>query len=265
MSRRTVGVVLAVLLALAGTTVLTMYVRSADARAREGQQLVEVLVVTQEVPAGTPALDLARALERRAVPAEAVALQAVDDLEPYIDDVTAVALLPGEQLQSPRLIDPQELATQSRVEIPEGMQEVTVQLDAARAVGGRLRPGDLVGVFASFDGVDTEETTISSDGEAITVSSTSTPTTQLILHHVLVTNVQSAQVSTAAPPIESAEEPATLEPIPAATLLVTLAVPAADAERVVFTAEHGAVWLSDEPIEATAGSGGVVTEGNVYR
>ena len=34
--------------------------------------------------------------------------------------------------------------------------------------------------------------------------------------------------------------------------MVTLAVTAADAEKVVYAAEHGTIWLSNEPTDAVA-------------
>jgi pilus assembly protein CpaB len=46
--------------------------------------------------------------------------------------------------------------------------------------------------------------------------------------------------------------------------MVTLAVTAAQAEAVVFGAEHGTLWLSLEPDRAQTGGTDVITPGNIY-
>ncbi len=54
--------------------------------------------------------------------------------------------MPGEALLGNRLVDPNSLAAPGSVPVPDGLQEVSVQLDAQRVVGGRLAAGDTVGV-----------------------------------------------------------------------------------------------------------------------
>ena len=46
--------------------------------------------------------------------------------------------------------------------------------------------------------------------------------------------------------------------------MVTLALSGPDAEKLVFGAEHGTVWLSKEGAEVPADGTRIVTEGNVY-
>jgi pilus assembly protein CpaB len=143
----------------------------------------------------------------------------------------------------------------ARGDVPEGLQEVTVPLEPARAVGGRLSPGDTVGVFLSFDPFDT-----SRDGDK-------TPnTTHLELHKVLVTGVQIENAQNLSAQESSSDEEDADRPSQAAsgTYLVTLAVDSAAAEKVVFAAEHGFVWLSAEPEDADEGGTEIVTRGNVY-
>ncbi len=46
--------------------------------------------------------------------------------------------------------------------------------------------------------------------------------------------------------------------------MLTLALPARDAERVIFGMEHGTVWLGLEP-DGTDNSGTqIITQGNIY-
>ncbi len=71
--------------------------------------------------------------------------------------------------------------------MPEGLLEITVPLDPIRTVGGTVRPGDLVGMIASFaDGATPRRgPTAAGPGN----------TSGFLLHKVLVTNVQGAPVA----------------------------------------------------------------------
>jgi hypothetical protein len=63
------------------------------------------------------------------------------------------------------------------------------------------------------------------------------------------------------------EDPATASsgtPAPSASLMVTLAVSAAQAEAVVFGIEHGTLWLSLEPDGAQTGGTDVITPDTIY-
>jgi pilus assembly protein CpaB len=233
----------ALVLALAGGVVLVAYVRGADARAAEGLQTVQVLVVKQLVPEGTPAEQLADSVGTELVPAKAAVPGRVTDLAELAGKVATVDLQPGEQLLAGRFAAPRDLRAAGTVAVPDGDQEVSVLLEPQRAVGGRLAAGDAVGVYLSMTLQD------------------GTATTHGVLHGVLVTQVQGAP---AAPSGDTAETASAGSAAPSASLLVTLAVSARDAEAVVFGAEHGSLWLSLEPEGADTGGTQVLTQGNAY-
>ena len=237
MNRRVIGLLASVALAAVGTLVLVVYVRSAEARALEGERLVEVLVVAEPIEAGTRAADATDAVIRQEVPAKVRVDGAVDDLDQLEGLVAAIDLLPGEQLVRDRFVAPN---VAQRGSVPPGLLEVTLSLDAARALGGRLITGDTVGVVGSFEGVE---------GSAVT---------SFILHKVLVTAVQ-LDVNSA----DSVEDEDEETVFPNGNLLVTLAVDAPSAERLVFTAEHGTVWLTSEPTDAPESGTEVQTYGTV--
>ena len=258
MNKKLLGSVTAVLLAAVGTFILIAYVRAADDRAIAGERVVPVYVVSQAVPEGTRAEDLGERVELERVPVKVLAEGGVSDLADIKDKVAAVDLVAGEQLVAARFVSPLEAAAAGGVEVPEGLQEVTVALTADRAAGGRLQPGDTVGVvssFAPFDvsgakGVDGEE----AQGEK-------TPnTTHMILHKVLVTAVRG---STAPPPTDDEAAPAP-GAAPGETLLVTLAVEANSVEKIVFTAEYGTLWLSSEGENAAEEPTQIETRGTIY-
>jgi pilus assembly protein CpaB len=243
MRRRFLAALAALLLFVVGAVVLLAYVRGADARAFAGAQPVQVLVVDQPIPAGTPGNGLADFVRTETVPAKAAVQGRVTDLAELAGLVATTALEPGEQLLSSRFENPQDVQAAGTVAVPEGMQEVSVLLEPQRAVGGRLAAGDTVGVYLSVG--DPAQT-------------------HVVLHRVLVTQVQGAPAApTPAPADDSAVDPAAAS-APAASLMVTLAVSSKDAETVVFGAEHGTLWLSLEPEGATTSGTRVVTPDTIY-
>jgi pilus assembly protein CpaB len=119
------------------------------------------------------------------------------------------------------------------------MHQVSVKLEPQRAVGGKLAAGDTVGVFLSIEDKDVTST-------------------QLKLHKVLVTAVEGG-------PAPAAEGGSAQAQPAQETMTVTLAAQAADVAKIVFTAEHGTIWLSAEPANAPVGSAPVLTKGNLYK
>jgi pilus assembly protein CpaB len=240
MKSRLLAGVAAVVLALIGAVMLYGYAQGAEARAVQGLDPVDVLVVATEVPAGTPTDELMPFLTTKPLPATAVGATALKDLESSANKVTAVALMPGEQLLVERLIDPPDPAAAGKVEVPEGLQEVSFSIDPARAVGGKLTPGDTVGVFISM-----EANGLPAEPEA--------PTTQLALHKVLVTSVQRGPSAAAVDPEATPEDQARTEAsaLPGEQLILTLAVSEEQATKIVFGNEFERIWLSKEPASAT--------------
>lgn len=252
MNRKIIGIVAAVALATVGTLVLVGWAQSAEERALEGQRTVDVLVVREAVPEGTRVEDLGGRVVAEQVVAKVKADGSVDDLDALEGKVTAVDLVPGEQLLSARFADPEELARQADVEVPEGLQELTISLEPQRVVGGNVRPGDTVGLVASFASEGAGEGEAAGQEEATGEEETSTKfvnETSMILHKVLVTRVQAAPV--AAPAQEDEDEGDGPDPLPSGDLLITLAVDAPSVERIVFSQEFGSVWLTLEPEGAT--------------
>lgn len=252
MRRRLLASAAALVLALVGAVVLLAYAKGADARALAGQRTQQVLVTTARIPSGTPAVSLGDLVRPRQLPATAVAPGAVRDLAALAGTVTTTDLLPGEQLLAGRFTDPAKLQVPGTVAVPAGLQEVTVQLEPQRALGGRLAAGDHVGVFVSL---------VNPDGSG---------TTDSVLHTVLVTQVQGGTApppssgSAAAGPSTAAASSSAAAGPPTSTMLVTLALGAKAAEAVVFGQEHGKVWLSLEPAGANTGGTTVLDNRNVY-
>ena len=265
MSRRIAGLVAAVLFALVGTAALVAYVGSAEQRALAGERLVEVYLVVAPIAAGTPAEEIEPLVAVERVPVKAVAQGAVDSLTSLTGQVTAVDLFPGEQLVAGRFVQRSELADRELgIDVPDDMMEITVELDPQRATGGLLEAGQTVAVLASFSPIELTETVIPVDGEAIAVPAAAAvgtgadlpSTTDLLLRKVLVTAVQRRE----GPPPDDDRR---LTTAPEGTVFVTLAVSPFDAERVVYSAEFGRLWLALERETVPEGDVAGQTRGSV--
>ena len=224
--RRLLAVLTALALAAFGAFVLITYVREADARAEaraeEGALLVPVLVVDEQVDAGSPAADLADLVSVEQVPARLKAddaLDSVDDLDTVVG-LTTGDLFAGDQVRRARFAEP-EPEEEEELVVPAHLEEVSLALEPQRAVGGTLIEGDEVGVFVSGAGLNPE---------------TNTPTarTALAVADVLVTRV----------------EHGTSDATGTGTVTVTLALTQEEAEAVIAGMEQDAVWLSlQEPFD----------------
>jgi pilus assembly protein CpaB len=250
--------VAALIVAIIGTVLLLTYVNGADRRALADVQTQDVYVVQRSIPAGAAADAVSGAVALKPIPKAAIPADPVTDLTALKGKVTSVALEPGEQLLSSRLVDPAALATPGRAEVPSGMQELTVRLPIERVIGGALAPGDTVGVLLSLPKEDNAPAQ-----------------TQLAYHKVLVTAVQLSSGANASEAASGSQQSGSSggglnsstksSSQPAGDYLVTLARPAADAERIVYAAEFGKVYLTKEPASAQENSSGVIDRTKVFR
>jgi pilus assembly protein CpaB len=260
MKTRLLGGIAALLVAIIGTVLLVTYVQNADKRALASTETENIYIVQKTIPAGASAETIADSVARKSVPKLAIAENSVTDLGSLGAKVSAVALMPGEQLLSSRMVEQNAFLGPSRVQIPTGLQELTLKLPIERVAGGILKAGDTVGVFLSLEQA--------SDSKSGAKSSK----TQLTFHKVLVTAAQfsngtatqtggsdtaagTAQASSTSSSNEQTDD----------TYLVTLARNSADAERIVFAAEFGKIYLSKEPGDALESSTGAVDTAGLFR
>lgn len=282
--RRVIAVAASLILALLGTWLLVRYVQGAEDRALEGEEVVDVWVVDDPIARGSTVEEVTSRLRSERVPQKVVADGVVIDVAELEGYVAAIDLIPGEQLVTSRFITREEYLEQTaegpKVDVPPDKLEVTVSVTPDRAVGGELRPGEQVAVFASFDPfalsaiepTDLEEgdipiviipTTEEQPEEPKEVGARTPNSTQIILHKVLVTNVQAEELPRK---VEEGEvEPDAPDLAPTGNLLITLALDPVDAERFVFTAEHGFVWLAREGVDVDEAETEIQTRATVYK
>lgn len=261
MKTRLLGGIAALVVAVIGTIILFNYVQGADKRALANTETVDVLVVKQDVAAGTPADKLSDYVVTKSVPVAAVAEDRVADLASLGSKVTSVALVPGEQLLNSRLVEANAYLGPARVKVPAGLQEITFRLGIDRVVGGRVEAGDTVGVF------------ISMSDAAEGASGAGSNATQLTFHKVLVTAVQfssgaaaqsqqQAQQNTSQGALNADSQKAATT---SDSYLITVARNSADAEKLVYAAEFGKIYLSREPADAIENATGILDKTRLFR
>jgi pilus assembly protein CpaB len=262
MNRMIIGVASAVVLAVVGTLLLVSYVRGAEDRALAGQETVDVFVVNDDIARGTTVEELTTSVSSERIPAKVRANGSVSSLDDLEGQVAAVDLVAGEQLVASRFATPADLGPANQIDVPEGLQEVTVSLEPQRALGGNISPGDTVGFFSSFTFEDDRDEAQIAAEASEDLRQELSETTKIILHKLLVTNVQVEQLPQT--PSDEDREPTGPALAPTGNLLVTLAVDVPQAERIVFSAEHGTVWLSAETEDADESGSRLRTPRNIY-
>ncbi|MCW2830860.1 MAG: cpaB [Aeromicrobium sp.] len=224
MNKRVIAAVAAGVLALLGVLLLVAWAQQANDRAFDGAELVSVVRLTEDVPAGTKAADLSAVTETVELPKESVPSGAVTELGQVSGLSTDADVQAGEVLLKSRMAGADDKDKDVVGSVPKGFQEVTIALDAERSVGGTIKVGDRVGVIvtAEFKDVDAQATSF-------------------VLDRVLITKVEKT--------VGVGDEGALTG------LMVTLAVKPLDAERVVHGHKWGSVWLTRQNEETdTSGS-----------
>lgn len=246
MKTRLLGGIVALVLAVVGTLLLVSYVQGSEARAQADLQPIDVLVVEKQIPQGSALDQIKSAVRLTSLPSASVPNGALKSLDGLEGKVASADLVPGEPLLGVRLVDPTSLAAPGSVPVPAGMQEISVQLEAQRVVGGRLAAGDTVGVVALF-----------SDEAA-------GGTAQQIFHKVLVTSVQRAAAQNSAGNQGASTEQANTQ-LPTGQLLVTFARNDTDAQKIAFAAEFGKLWLTKEPASATESAASIIKKAELIK
>ncbi|GGL88901.1 SAF domain-containing protein [Nakamurella endophytica] len=299
MKSRLLAAAVALVLAAAGTVVLVSYLRGVDVRAAQAARAaaprtVAVLVAARPIPAGAPAAAVAAAVTSVELPESAVLPDRITDPAQLAGRVALVPLAAGEQLLLAKFGTPPPATTAATptVSVSPSFQQVTVLLPAERALGGRVAPGQTVGIFISLKSGQTHlavqkvlVTAVQKNAAPAPATGTTASTTPQPGDAAAGADAAATGTSTAAPagtvaPV-AADAAAVAADAAAATttstgtgtpavdptvaLLVTFALSTPDSEKVVFAAEHGSIWLSDDPATADENGTRIVDGQKVYR
>lgn len=208
--------------ALAATAGAAYYLMSLRASIVQGQTLVDVVTAKQPIQSGTAIAEAVAggSLEISKVPKRYVAEGAVAAVDLRDARILSADLSKGEQLTENKLRKPDASALAYRV--PAGMLAVSIEVNEVVGVGGDLRAGDRVDVVATFspgpNGQD--ETKIALENVEI-----------------LATGGFGSRQAGSAGLIGGSQSGIQKK-------TVTLAVSPIQAEKLIFSAEKGHVWLA---------------------
>jgi pilus assembly protein CpaB len=248
--RRVLTITLAIVLAVLGTAGVLAYVHGADARALAGQKAVSVLVAQDKIPSGTTAGTALQSgmLVSQKLPASAVPSEAVASITPAVSGlVMGTDVQPGQVLLRPMLVASSQLT--GALAIPKGMVAVTVSTCMPGAVAGYVQPGSRVAVFGTYSD-------IKNNGSQSCGSSSGSPGgggqtnlahvhTRILLPRVQVLAVGAAPVSDQNAASSGTTNPNDSPSTPSQnTVMVTLAVSQADAERLITLDSSGLTYMA---------------------
>ncbi|HET8614526.1 MAG TPA: Flp pilus assembly protein CpaB [Actinomycetales bacterium] len=261
MARRSLAVVFAVSLAVIGAALVLFYARSADARALEGQQVVDVYVATKDIPAGTSAKDAVdrgwlrkESFSQKGVPAGAL----TDVAGPITQQVAATDIAAGEIVLTKRFAD-QKLG-QAAVTVPEGFVAVTVQLTDPARIGPFLRPGSKIALYDTYNAKDAKVANADRpNGAKLTNQDGDLHVTKVLLPNVEVLGVGANTIGGNQAPTDQRDG---AQPVPSA--LVTVAVSPADAQRLVHATQTGTLYAALLGAGAEVKAGGSVLDTTLF-
>ena len=251
MQSRVLAILVAVVLALVATAALVVYVNGADRRAISGQQPRRVWVAVKTIPVGMSGQTAQNTglIQQTEVPAKSLVPGAVVALSQIQNRKAAVDIVAGEQLLLKRWVGAEEVTGKRLLPIPSEHQAVSIGVDLTRQVAGFVTPGDNVSLVLSMS---------ASSGGGGNVERS-----KFLLKKIQVLAVGATALTNASAQgggrVNQGKGGASLT-------AVTLAVPDAEVERVVFAAEHGSIYLTLLPPDAedTPVEGDGVTGGNVF-
>lgn len=233
--KRTVALVMAVVLAALATLALISYVRGLESKAFAGVQMVQAYVAKDDIPVDTPAdVALSRGLiEKTAMPRRVLAAGAVRSLDQIRGKFAAVTILKGEQIAAARFVSVADAG--GILPIPAGRQAVAVQTDIPPAVGGFVRPGDHVSVLAKVD--------VPASGRSAAAAGATLSQVRFLLQDVAVLAVgeQVANRPQSAGSKDGEDAKASQQQ---SQILLTLAVTPSDAEKLAFAVLEGEIYFT---------------------
>lgn len=217
LNKRALVAVLAVVLAILGIISLIAWTNQARERAFSGTETVSVWQVTKNVSAGAEAESLDGSVEQVSLPKASIPSTAVTSLAQVRGKVTTANLVPGEILITGRFGSTKDA---QEIPVPDGLQEITLELASTRVLGGVLQRGDHVGILASYVEQDGGGQTNFATNRALVLAVTS-----------LAGPGQPGGASNDQAPVGG-------------NLQVRFALKSLDVEKVVNAAEFGKVWIS---------------------
>jgi pilus assembly protein CpaB len=239
LSRRIIGLVLALVLAGVATFFLITWVQGARDEVVEETTFVEVFTAAGTIEAGTPAdIAINRGLiQRSQLPQESVPEGAVGQLDAIRGQLAVSTIFQGEVIIASRFGDVAQTETGLQ-EIPEDRQAVTVEAGVVPGLAGFVRPGDRLSVVASLE-VPEDAVAVDEEGNQ-TTATTAGIRTQYVVQDAIVLAVGQRVVTFDENGTKTGYRIAETND----RYIFTLAVVPQDIERLLFASQQGTVWFT---------------------
>lgn len=238
MSKRTIALVVAVVLAAVATVALVSYVRGYENRIQEQRELVPVFVAKDTIVKGTTGdVAIERGLiEQIDVTRESKADGAIASLDAIKGKVADVTVFKGEQIINERFKLPTQL-TADVLTVPANRVAMSMEVGVPPGVAQFIQVGDRITILAQM--------TIGRQG------TTQTTRTGVLLHDVEVLQIGKL-VRTAPTPGQAVAQAVQ---VPDGTVLLTLALTIPQAEKLTFAIFNGRLYLTLLPKTNKPGPG----------
>jgi Flp pilus assembly protein CpaB len=250
MRSRGLVVALALLLAIGATAAVFLYVNGVKENALSSGDLETVVVSTVNISANAD-LSTLRAqgvFETKQIPADSKLESAVTDPSQLEGKTATSPILAGEQIPVERLSGGPQVVG-GRLNICDTCVAVTVRVDGPPGVGGEIQRGDFVTLYATFSGlatfrsakdlvnaVQSGQSTSGGNGQNNQVTGLP-PFTMTLMPTVKVLKVENPAAPSSS--TESTQTDTTSE----GNVTLTLDIPRAEAEFVVFGTEQAALYF----------------------
>ena len=253
MKRSVIAVAVASVLALLGCAMLWLYVRGADARAMAGKEAARVLIASKRIPAGTTGEEIKSGgyVELVTLPKSSIPADALNAVDAGLESMAVTADIQPRQLVL-RGTFANSTDVSSGLNIPEGKIAVTVPVVVTEGTSF-LQPGTKIAIFNTY-GVRA-----AANGSPTGVPLGDREANGEAVDHVTRLLLPTADVLATGLPGESAETKTTTSDEgsggalgggdkassnDATSMLVTIAVTQAEAERLIHSVQTGTLYVA---------------------
>jgi pilus assembly protein CpaB len=257
MTRRIVGVLVAIVLAVIGTGAVLAYLTAARSAVAEGQEAVTVRIAKTRIPAGTTGAAIREKglTEAVVMPRTTLPDDVMPDISIDFDKLVLTSDVQPRQLLLKGLFG-QSTKLSGGIAVPDKLMAISGKYAVEREVGGFVRPGSVVAVFSTCKIIDAAFKKKNEEDRRATF---------VLLPRMEVLAVgaygEDGQTSTA-----TAEQRARQDAKGNVTLIVTLAATQDDATRLVHATDMGCsltlALLTDSSVVQV---GGMIDNGSPLR
>jgi pilus assembly protein CpaB len=248
MSRRTIALVVAIVLAAIAAIALVSYITSVKNKAVGEGAAVQVFVAKEPIAAGTSGDSVISQglVNKVTVPKSVVASGAIGSLSEIQGKFAAINILQGEQIVTTRFVSTQGQANQGGqlLAIPPNLQAMSIEVGVVPGVSGFVQVGDRVSILAQL---------------TIPTGATPGPRVQFLLQDVQVLQIGRRVITQ----VNGQNQASTSNS--ANQIDFTLALSAAQAEKLAFAQFQGQVYFTLVPANQKSASTPGRTIRNAFR